>query len=144
MYIVDIIAEAMMASEREQSSGFSQSFRGAGAFYVDRIHAGDALTITIWENVENGLFSNLGQKVTTLPSMQVDQLGNIFNTYAGTVKASGRTSNDLCVKITELLETQTPDPQVEVHHEAGNSATVSILGGVGGQVFMQLMHVAAA
>lgn len=133
MYIVDVSADVIAASAREQSSGFSQAFRGAGAVSVDRIHPGDVLTITIWENVENGLFSTLGQKVTTLPAMQVDQLGNIFIPYAGTVKASGRTPNDLRLKITGLLDTQTPDPQIEVRREAGNGATVSILGGVGGQ-----------
>ena len=37
------------------------------------------------------------------------------------------------LKITGLLDTQTPDPQIEVRREAGIGATVSILGGVGGQ-----------
>lgn len=133
MHIVDVTAAVLTTSAREQSSGFSQAFRGAGAVSVDRIHPGDVLTITIWENVENGLFSTLGQKVTTLPAMQVDQLGNIFIPYAGTVKASGRTPDDLRLKITGLLENQTPDPQIEVRRESGNGATVSILGGVGGQ-----------
>lgn len=133
MHIVDVTSAVLIASAREQSSGFSQAFRSAGAVSVDRIHPGDVLTITIWENVENGLFSTLGQKVTTLPGVQVDQLGNIFIPYAGTVKASGRTPDDLRLKITGLLEDQTPDPQIEVRREAGNGATVSILGGVGGQ-----------
>ena len=133
MFIVDVNQSVIDASAREQSSGFSQSFRNAGVVSIDRIHAGDTLTITIWENVENGLFSTLGQKVTTLPAMQVDQLGNIFIPYAGTVKASGRTPEDLRLKVTDLLDGQTPDPQIEVRREAGDGATVSILGGVGGQ-----------
>ncbi|OUS04479.1 hypothetical protein A9Q96_16210 [Rhodobacterales bacterium 52_120_T64] len=133
MFIVDVNQSVIHASTREQSSGFSQSFRNVGIVSVDRIHAGDTLTITIWENVENGLFSTLGQKVTTLPAMRVDQLGNIFIPYAGTVKASGHTPDDLRLKITALLDGQTPDPQIEVRREAGEGATVSILGGVGGQ-----------
>ncbi|MHA1128420.1 MAG: polysaccharide biosynthesis/export family protein [Alphaproteobacteria bacterium] len=133
LHIVDVSAAIMLASAREQSSGFSQTFRGVGVVSVDRIHPGDTLTITIWENVENGLFATLGSNVTTLPAMQVDQLGNIFIPYAGTVKASGYTPNDLRLKITDLLDGQTPDPQIEVRREAGNGATVSILGGVGGQ-----------
>ena len=133
MFIVEVNQAVIDASARVQSSGFSQSFRNAGVASIDTIHSGDTLTVTIWENVENGLFSTLGQKVTTLPAMRVDQLGNIFIPYAGTVKASGRTSEDLRVKITNLLQEQTPDPQIEVRREAGNGATVSILGGVGGQ-----------
>jgi polysaccharide export outer membrane protein len=39
----------------------------------------------------------------------------------------------LRLKITDLLDGQTPDPQIEVRREAGTGATVSILGGVGGQ-----------
>lgn len=133
LHIVDVNRTVLVTSAREQSSGFSQNFRNAGSVSVDRIHPGDLLTITIWENVENGLFSTLGQKVTTLPAMQVDQLGNIFIPYAGTVKASGRTPDDLRLKITGLLDVQTPDPQIEVRREAGDGASVSILGGVGGQ-----------
>lgn len=51
LHIVDVTAQVLIASSREQSSGFSQVFRNAGAVSVDRIHPGDVLTITIWENV---------------------------------------------------------------------------------------------
>ena len=132
-HIVNVTQAVIDASAREQSSGFSRAFTGAGAASVDRINAGDVLAITIWENVENGLFSSLGLKVTTMEGVKVDQLGNIFMPYAGTIKAAGRTPDDLRLKITELLEGQTPDPQIEVRREAGNGATVSIIGAVGGQ-----------
>ncbi len=133
LFIVDVTQSVIDASARVQSSGFSKSFRNAGVVSVDRIHPGDTLTITIWENVENGLFTSLGSKVTILPAMQVDQLGNIFIPYAGTVKVSGLTPDELRLKITDLLKDQTPDPQIEVRRTAGDGATVSILGGVGGQ-----------
>ena len=133
LFIVDVTQSVIDASARVQSSGFSQAFRNAGVVSVDRIHPGDTLTITIWENVENGLFTSLGSKVTILPAMQVDQLGNIFIPYAGTVKVSGLTPDELRLKITDLLKDQTPDPQIEVRRTAGDGATVSILGGVGGQ-----------
>lgn len=133
LFIVDVTQSVINASTRQQTSGFSQSFRNMGVVSVDRIHPGDTLTVTIWENVENGLFSSLGQKVTTLPAVQVDQLGNIFIPYAGSIKASGYTPDDLRRKITGLLDGQTPDPQIEVRREAGDGATVSILGGVSGQ-----------
>jgi len=133
LHIVDVNQTVINSSSRQQSSGFSRSFRNAGVVSIDLIHPGDILTITIWENVENGLFSTLGQKVTTLPAMKVDQMGNIFIPYAGSVKASGYSPDNLRLKITGLLDGQTPDPQIEVRREAGDGSSVSILGGVGGQ-----------
>lgn len=133
VHIVDVTPSVVVAATRGQALGFSAAFISAGEVSVDRINGGDVLAITIWENVDNGLFATLGAKVTVLPEIQVDQLGNIFVPYAGTIRASGRTPNELRLKLTELLETQTPDPQIEVRRAAGDGATVSILGDVGSQ-----------
>ena len=133
IHIVDVTQGVIEATVREQSSGFDRVFLNAKPVSVEVINSGDILTVTIWENVENGLFATMGSKVTTMPALLVDQAGDIFIPYAGMIKAAGRTSNELRVEITNLLSSQTPDPQIEVRREAGNSATVSILGGVGGQ-----------
>lgn len=133
IHIVDVDDAVVAASQRSQALGFGRNFLSAGLVSVDRIYPGDVLTITVWENVDNGVFATSGQTVTPLAEVQVDQLGNIFVPYAGTVRASGRTPNDLRVKLTELLSPQTPDPQIEVRREPGTGATVSILGGVTGQ-----------
>lgn len=132
-YIVPVTAKIITAATRSRSLGFSASFVSAGPISVDVIRSGDTLAITVWENVDNGLFSTLGKKVTTLPGMEVDQLGNIFMPYVGTVKVSGRTLADVREKLTELLKVQTPDPQVEVRRTTGEGASVSIIGGVGAQ-----------
>lgn len=132
-HIIDVTDAVVQATARSQRLGFSRSFLSAGLTSIDRIHPGDLLSITIWENVINGVFATQGQKVTQLGAVRVDQLGNIFVPYAGTVRASGRTPDDLRQKITELLAPQTPDPQIEVRREAGDGATVSILGGVSAQ-----------
>ncbi len=113
--------------------GFSRSFLNAGLASVERIRPGDLLTITIWENVENGLLTAPGASSTTLPDISVDELGNIFVPYAGVVRASGRTPEELRLKITQLLERQTPDPQIEVRRKAGNGAAVNVVGGVNKQ-----------
>ena len=133
VHIIDINDHVTHATRRNQALGFTTTFLNAGTVSVDTIHAGDLLAITVWENVDNGVFATQGIRVTPLPPVQVDQLGNIFVPYAGTIKAAGRTPDDLRQKITELLAPQTPDPQVEVRREAGDGATVSILGGVTGQ-----------
>ena len=113
--------------------GFSRTFLNAGLASVDRIRAGDLIAVTVWENVDNGLLSAPGTSSTTLPEIQVDELGNIFVPYAGIVRASGRTPEELRIEITRLLERQTPDPQVEVRRKPGIGATVNVVGGVNNQ-----------
>jgi len=117
----------------ETPLGFSRTFLNAGTLSVDRIRPGDVLSITIWENVENGLLAAPGMSSTTLNQVKVDQLGNIFVPYAGVVRASGRTAEELRQDITQLLERQTPDPQIEVRREAGDAAVVNVVGGVNKQ-----------
>ncbi len=126
----DRVANAARFTER---LGFSRGFLNAGNVSVDRINPGDTLSITIWENVDNGLLAGVGKNSTSLPVIQVDQLGNIFVPYAGVIRASGRTPEELRIEVTALLSRQTPDPQVEIRRQAGDGATVSVIGGVGGQ-----------
>lgn len=121
------------ASNRNDTLGFSSGFINAGNSVTDLIAPGDKLTITVWENVEQGLLASIGQKVTVLQGIQVDQKGSIFMPYAGILKAGGKTSEQLRLLITRNLEIQTPDPQVEVRREAGDGSTVSVIGGVGAQ-----------
>jgi len=116
-----------------ESLGFSSSFLNAGPRLADLIARGDTLSVTVWENVDNGLLASVGQKVTLLEQVQVDQNGNIFIPYAGRLRASGKTPDQLRQLITRQLDQQTPDPQVEVRRLAGDGATVSILGGVAAQ-----------
>lgn len=130
VYVDDRVARVSVI---ETPLGFSRAFLNAGRTSVDRIRAGDKLTITIWENVENGLLAAPGASSTTLKDIQVDQLGNIFVPYAGVVRASGRTAEELRLDITQLLERQTPDPQIEVRRQTGDAAVVNVVGGVNKQ-----------
>lgn len=130
VYVDDRVAAAARVAT---PLGFSRAFLNAGRTSVDRIRAGDLLTVTIWENVENGLLAAPGSSSTTLPEIQVDELGNIFVPYAGIVRASGRTPEELRLDITEQLRRQTPDPQIEVRRAAGNAASVNVVGGVNSQ-----------
>lgn len=113
--------------------GFSNDFLSLPDARSDAINPGDQLSITVWENVDNGLLVGLGQKVAVIQEVQVDQQGNIFMPYAGSLKAIGRTPDQLRRLITEELGRQTPDPQVEVRRVAGDGATVNLIGGVGAQ-----------
>ncbi len=113
--------------------GFSAGFEGAGVLGSDTIQPGDILGLTIWENVDDGLLVPAGQNATVLEEVQVDGAGFIFVPYAGRIRASGNSPEAIRRLISEKLEEQTPDPQVQVRRLAGDGTTVSVLGGVGAQ-----------
>ncbi|MEM1266496.1 MAG: polysaccharide biosynthesis/export family protein [Pseudomonadota bacterium] len=129
--LVDMAIAA--ASRSDTALRFPPSFINAPVAATDRINPGDTLTITIWENVDNGLLANAGQRASVLQGVQVDQRGRIFVPFAGSLEARGRTPDELRRDITASLEERTPDPQVEVRRISGDGASVSVIGGVGAQ-----------
>ncbi len=112
---------------------FSAGFQNAGQLGSDTINPGDTLGLTIWENVDDGLLVPPGQNATVLDEVQVDGAGFIFVPYAGRIKASGNSPEAIRRLISEKLQEQTPDPQVQVRRLAGDGATVNIVGSVGAQ-----------
>lgn len=113
--------------------GFAAGFRNADTLGSDTIRPGDVLGLTIWENVRDPLIVAEGMNATVLEEVQVDGSGFIFIPYAGRIRAAGNTPEAIRRIITERLEEQTPDPQVQVRRLAGNGSTVSIVGSVGKQ-----------
>ena len=115
------------------SLGFSDSFLSAGVVGSDTIQPGHLLTVAIWENVDDGLLVPTGENATVLEEVQVDGQGFIFVPYAGRIRAAGNPPEAVRRVITEQLQEQTPDPQVQVSRLAGDGATVSVAGAVGAQ-----------
>lgn len=113
--------------------GFAAGFRNASNLATDTVKAGDTLGLTIWENVRDPLLVPAGQNATVLEEVQVDGSGFIFVPYAGRIRAAGNSPETIRRIITEKLEEQTPDPQVQVRRLAGDGATVSIVGAVNAQ-----------
>ncbi|MEM9575925.1 MAG: polysaccharide biosynthesis/export family protein [Pseudomonadota bacterium] len=132
-YVVEVNDRITRATAVVPALGFSDSFRNAGQVGSDTIQPGDVLGLTIWENVDDGLLAGQAQNATVLETVQVDGSGFIFVPYAGRIKAAGNAPEAVRRLITEKLQDQTPDPQVEVRREAGDGATVSLIGSVGGQ-----------
>jgi polysaccharide export outer membrane protein len=130
MHVIRVTPPVAAASRSTEAIGFGSDFVGAGVLSPDAISPGDTLQVRVWENVDTGLLAGAGQKATALEAVQVDQSGGIFVPYAGRIQAAGDSPEELRLKITDSLETQTPDPQVEVVRVAGDGATVSVLGGV--------------
>ncbi|OYX41944.1 MAG: sugar ABC transporter substrate-binding protein [Rhodobacterales bacterium 32-67-9] len=132
-FVVAVDADVARAASVTPELGFTNGFLGAGVVGSDDIRPGDVLGLTIWENVDNGLLADQGVNSTALNEVQVDGEGYIFVPYAGRIRAAGNTPEGLRRIITTKLDSQTPDPQVTVARIAGDGATVSVMGGVGGQ-----------
>jgi polysaccharide biosynthesis/export protein len=130
MHLVEVTPPVAAASRSIEPLGFGPEFTGAPPVSPDQIRPGDKLSVRVWENIDTGLLVGTGQKATSLESVEVDQSGEIFVPYAGRVKASGLSPDELRLSVTEILQSQTPDPQVEVIRAAGDGSTVSVMGGV--------------
>lgn len=132
-FVVSVNSRVTRATSVTPALGFSDEFINAGVVGSDTIRPGDTLGLTVWENVDDGLLSGAEGNATTLQEVQVDGAGFIFVPYAGRIKAAGNTPEAIRRIITNQLEEQTPDPQVEVRRLAGDGAAVSVIGSVGSQ-----------
>jgi polysaccharide biosynthesis/export protein len=133
-FIVSVNSRVTRATSVTPAYGFSSGFRNAGVMGSDVIAPGDVLGLTIFENVKDDpLLGNTGQRVSALTEIQVDGQGYIFVPYAGKIKAAGQSPDGLRQIITKKLDTQTPDPQVQVQRLAGDGSTVTVSGFAGAQ-----------
>jgi polysaccharide export outer membrane protein len=132
-FVVTVNDRVTRATAVQPALGFTDDFLNAGLLGSDTISPGDTLGLTIWENVDDGLLTGATANQTILEEVQVDGSGFIFVPYAGRIKAAGNTPEGVRRVITERLDQQTPDPQVEVRRVAGNGSTVSVSGAVTGQ-----------
>ena len=133
-FVVTVNSRVTSATAVTPAFGFSSSFRNAGPLGSDVISPGDVLGITVFENVKDDpLLGNTGQRVSALTEIQVDGQGFIFVPYAGKIKAAEQSPDGLREIITKKLDTQTPDPQVQIQRLAGDGSTVTVAGFAGAQ-----------
>ena len=132
-FVVSVNDRVTRATAVVPALGFTEGFRNAGVLGSDTINPGDTLGLTIWENVDDGLLASETSNATVLEEVQVDGSGFVFVPYAGRIRAAGNTPERVRQIITDRLEDQTPDPQVQVRRLAGDGSTVSVVGAVGGQ-----------
>lgn len=133
-YIINVNDRVLQATQASPNVGFSDAFLRVGEISADTIRAGDELQITVYENVEDGLFGTAGAP-STITTIQVDQTGHIFMPYVGRIRAAGNSPEALRKSITRKLDPQTPEPQVIVARAPGDGSTVSITGEAGQGVF---------
>ena len=132
-FVVAVNDRVTRATSVTPALGFSDAFKNAGVVGSDDIRPGDTLSLTIWENVDDGLLTPTTSNRQILEEVQVDGAGFIFVPYAGRIRAAGNTPESIRRIVTERLQDQTPDPQVEVRRVSGDGATVSVVGSVGRQ-----------
>lgn len=132
-YVVAVDEAITRAIPPAPETVFPAAFINQGPVTPSVIRPGDTLGFTVYENVDDGLFSS-GSAASSLGAIQVDDAGFIFIPYAGRVRAAGNTPERMRQIITERLADKTPQPQVVVQRAAGDGGTVSIVGnGIAGQ-----------
>jgi polysaccharide biosynthesis/export protein len=132
-HIIAVNRAVAQVANRPTSMGFSHNLQAGAILNTDTIRPGDVVTVNVYENVPEGLLAPSTARNAEIRELQVDNQGFIFVPYAGRVRAAGKSPEALRAELTSALDEQTPEPQVIVSREAGDAATVSVTGGVGGQ-----------
>ena len=92
-----------------------------------RIGSGDQIAVVVWGLPDIFPIVNISPDQNL---RRVDQNGNIFFPYAGLLKASDKTQDELRADITAALSKYFKDPQVDVTISRFNSQEVFVLGEV--------------
>jgi polysaccharide biosynthesis/export protein len=117
-------------------------YRLAGQFQDRRgpttvqIGVGDVVSVTLFEAAAGGLFFPLegglrNGNFLTLPNQIVDDTGMITVPYAGSIRAKGRTEQQIQTAIVDALKGRALEPQAVVTVVERRSAMITVLGEVG-------------
>jgi polysaccharide export outer membrane protein len=117
-------------------------YRLAGQFTDRRgptsvlIGNGDVVSVTLFESAAGGLFFPLEGGLRTgnfltLPPQIVDEKGAITVPYAGPIRASGRTAQQIQDAIVDALKGRALEPQAVVTVVERRNALISVIGEVG-------------
>ena len=117
---------------------FSSTFGLGSAAAGIRIGQGDVLDVTIFEAGPDGLFSTTERKQVALP-LTVQSDGRISVPYAGTIRAAGRTAEQIRGSILAVLRERAVEPDVIVNLRESVSRTVTVNSGLGGSGVIPLL-----
>lgn len=95
------------------------------------LRPGDRVDVAIWDTGENSLLTAPGQKVATMPNMEVSPAGEIFIPYVGDVYVANLGATAARAEIQDRIETVLPSAQVQLTlNRAGRGNSVDLVGGV--------------
>lgn len=132
-FVVAVGDRVNRAANVTPALGFSDALRNAALLGGDTVRVGDTVTVTVYENVPEGLMTNFETRGAVLQELQVDDAGFIYVPFAGRIRAAGQSPEGLRSTIARQLDEQTPDPQVYVSRSTGDGASVSVVGRVNTQ-----------
>lgn len=127
-HVLPVTPDVARITRVDERSGFAISFIQARAEPVNTLARGDILSITVWENIDEGLLNPQGIGATPLPNSKIDEQGMVFVPYVGLVRAAGRTLNQLRQTIQQRLSEKTLNPQVDLIPLESNGRLVSVQG----------------
>jgi len=102
---------------------FSAAFANAGLLGSDTVQAGDVLSISVWENVDDGLLVANGQNATTLNEVQVDGSGFITVPYAGRIRAAKEKALALATELGSRSPSASPSSATRARARSTRSST---------------------
>ena len=114
---------------------------GDGAPAGTILGKGDVLDVAIWEAPPSALFGSAGADArlasssptargTNLPEQMIDAQGTIVVPFVGTVRAAGRTSQEIAQEIETRLRGKAHQPEAIVRLVRNAAANVTVVGDV--------------
>jgi polysaccharide export outer membrane protein len=113
---------------KNNTSGWPQG--GNGGNIGEIIAAGDHINMTIWENDDSPLLTEVNKKSVTITDIAVTPKGTIFVPYVGEVEVAGQSPDHARATVQEKLTVALSSPQVQLGVMPGRQNTVDLVGGV--------------
>ncbi|MEM7178623.1 MAG: polysaccharide biosynthesis/export family protein, partial [Pseudomonadota bacterium] len=128
--VIPVTPEVARITHIDETAGFQISLAESGLEPTQLIADGDIMSITVWENIDEGLLNPQGIGASQLPNSVVDDRGMVFVPYVGLIRASGRTLNAVREEIQQKLAEKTLNPQVDIFPIDKAGRMVSVQGSV--------------
>ena len=94
------------------------------------IAPGDSVAIVLWSTEENSLLGGPGQRIITMPPMQLSSSGQVFLPYIGQIKLSGMSPEHARSAVETAYAAVMPSAQVQLNMTEGRQSTVSAVDGM--------------
>lgn len=145
--LLDVDAAVVQRLQARQKRGAFAALAENAQQVPYALGAGDVIEISIWEASPASLFGTAtidprgttgGSRTTALPEQMIATDGAINVPFAGSVKAAGRTVQQLEQDVVQRLKAKANQPQALVRLVKNNTAGVTVVGEVATSMRMPL------